>query len=131
MGGAFSSVLGAAVGVGGVCPLGITIGGVAEELSFSPPFLPPLSPTPPPEISDGGQDKSVGGQFVFSVAPPPPVSLAAAIPPNCVTSLVLLLLLLLSAVAAPAVVTATTTATTAAAAARQRLLIGSGSPRRC
>ena len=27
MGGAFSSVLGAAVGVGGVCPLGITIGG--------------------------------------------------------------------------------------------------------
>src|ERR1700726_3990741 len=129
MGGAFSSVLGAAVGVGGVCPLGITIGGVAEELSFSPPFLPPLSPTPPLETSDGGQDKSVGGQFVFSV--PPPVSLAAAIPPNCVTSLVLLLLLLLSAVAAPAVVTATTTATTAAAAARQRLLIGSGSPRRC
>src|ERR1700693_1328280 len=129
MGGAFSSVLGAAVGVGGVCPLGITIGGVAEELSFSPPFLPPLSPTPPPETADGGQDKSVGGPFVFSV--PAPVSLAAAIPPNCVTSLVLLLLLLLSAVAAPAVVTAATTATTAAAAARQRLLIGSGSPRRC
>jgi len=68
MGCAVCSVLGAAVGVAAVCPLGITIG-VAEELSFSPPFLPPVALTPPFEISVGGQDKSVGGQFVFSVAP--------------------------------------------------------------
>jgi len=120
-------VLGAAVGVGAVCPLGITIG-VAEELSFSPPFLPPLSLAPPFMISVGGQDKFVGGQPVFSVVPP--VSLAAARLPSCVMSLLFVLLLLLSALAAPAVATATTAATTAATAARQRLLIGAGYPRR-
>jgi hypothetical protein len=129
MGFAVSSVLGVAVAVGAVCPSGITIGVVEEELSFSPPFLPPLlSPTPPFETSDGGQDKSVGGQFVFSVPPPPPP------PPTlngCVTSLLFVLLLLLSALAAPAVATVTTAATTAAAAARLRLLIRSRFLRRC
>jgi hypothetical protein len=112
-----SVVLGAAVGVAAGCPTGITIG-VAGELSF--PLLPLVSLLPLLMISFGGQPKSVGGQFVFSL----PDVLPKLGLPMLVTSLVFELLLLLSALAAPAEASATTAATSPITATRQPLLIG-------
>jgi hypothetical protein len=108
MGLAGSDVLGVAL-----CPLGITIG-VAGVPSWSLLLSPPLF-----VMSFGGQDKSVGGQLVFSLDPP----VMSLLPPRFVTSLVLLLLLLLSARAVPAEAIPTTAANTAATATRQTLFI--------
>jgi hypothetical protein len=124
MGFGVSVVLGVAVFAGAGCPIGITIG-VAAEFSLPPPLLPLLS-TPPFMTFVGGQDKSVGGQFVFSLADedaPSPL-------PIFVTSFVFVLLLLLSALAGPAEASATTATNTPAAAARRPLFIGSGYRRR-
>jgi hypothetical protein len=131
MGLAGADVLGVCVGSEGDCPEGITIG--ADAASLRPlvvPLvsLPPLSFSPPPKISFGGQPKSVGGQFVLSDDPAPALNSS---PPNCVTSFVLLLLLLLVALATPAGASATVAATTPATAKRMPVLISSGYLRRC
>ena len=127
MGFGASDLLDVCVGSGGDCPEGITIGADADSLR--PLLLPPFSfsLSPPVKISFGGQPKSVGGQFVFSLDDP---ALKSA-PPFCVTSFVFVLLLLLSALAMPAGASATATATTPATARRLPVLISSGYPRRC
>jgi hypothetical protein len=88
-------------------PVGITIG-----VAFWPPLFMFI-------MSFGGQDKSAGGQFVFSFdRTNVPLGL-----PTFVTSLLLLLLLLLSALATPGGASGTTTANRVVATATRRPLL--------